>query len=619
MQNRAVQEFSLEIYKKIVEYDELGVFEWDLASDEIKCDANLYNILGSTFPMTAFSKSLKSKEFIHNDDVEMMQEFLNFISMPHNRLANQEYTYKWKYRFRHKNGKYVWLKVMFVIYFKGNRAYKVIGAMRNIDQQQQMTEKLKIEAERDSLTGLYNKRYVQKVIDSILTKPEERHAMLVIDLDGFKDVNDTFGHLFGDAVITETAMTITSVFRSTDIIGRIGGDEFIVFMRNVMAIEVVEKKCSMLCQALRKSYETNNDDEKINISASIGVALYPKHGVTFDEVFINADTALYNSKFKGKDIYSFYSPEMETMEMRAVDEVDLFNSRSFREHAIEFVFNLLYETKNVNTTIDMMLSLIGRHFKLSRVFIYAYDYKNNLSQNVFEWTSGTDIAPASQVYSQEMMDIVIKQYHEASYGLFAECNDIKLLSDSDQEVMKKVGVKAFLHCQIHDRRDKIGCIGFDDCLAPHLWSKREHEVLSVFSRILGYFLLRQTKIEELLSENAKLHSVLNRGFAYIYVIDKDTHDILYMNHPFECNTVGRLTVDKCYEVIFNHVRPCEDCILKELKSSDHTERLNMMDSENRLFFDVDAYNIEWDERVDAALLIVRLGRIIKALEGRGNK
>ena len=170
-------------------------------------------------------------------------------------------------------------------------------------------------ADIDQLTGVFNKRAFELRVDSILQKAGagESYAMLLIDIDDFKSVNDTFGHAFGDKVLAGVGETMRGTFRAEDTLGRIGGDEFCVFMgmKGAMGAEeqlgLVNRKCNELCAALRKNEII--DGKEYRGSVSVGVAVYPKNGKSFSALYKLADSALYGSKRTGKNGYTIYGEE----------------------------------------------------------------------------------------------------------------------------------------------------------------------------------------------------------------------------------------------------------------------------------------------------------------------
>lgn len=157
----------------------------------------------------------------------------------------------------------------------------------------------------DELTGLLNKITVEDSIKDYLADSEEdqMHAMLMIDSDNFKSVNDNFGHAVGDEVIKYVASILKRTFRDSDFKGRFGGDEFVVFMKNTTK-EATRLRAKQLNEAVRKPYI--KDGKEINITCSIGIAYYTNDGKTFEELFKASDEALYKAKAEGKDRFAEY-------------------------------------------------------------------------------------------------------------------------------------------------------------------------------------------------------------------------------------------------------------------------------------------------------------------------
>ena len=162
------------------------------------------------------------------------------------------------------------------------------------------------DSEQDSLTKLFNRRALEIRISEVIkhSDKDQTHAFLFFDIDYFKSVNDRFGHATGDKTLISFAQKLETVFRKDDIVGRIGGDEFVVFMRNVPNKEDVEKKARSM-QALSVMMK----NEKQKISCSTGIALYPKAGENFGALYKAADKALYRVKENGRGSHAFYEED----------------------------------------------------------------------------------------------------------------------------------------------------------------------------------------------------------------------------------------------------------------------------------------------------------------------
>ena len=128
--------------------------------------------------------------------------------------------------------------------------------------------------------------------------------LLLVDIDHFKDINDTYGHLMGDNVIIEVVKQMTRAFRANDIIGRIGGDEFVLFVCDVKDPQIQFKQARKLHEVLRTPLTV--DGQTINKSASVGIALFPDHAMDYEKLLECADKALYKVKGSGRDSFIIY-------------------------------------------------------------------------------------------------------------------------------------------------------------------------------------------------------------------------------------------------------------------------------------------------------------------------
>lgn len=185
---------------------------------------------------------------------------------------------------------------------------EVTFVIRDIDSKKRKELALKWQAERDGLTGLYNAMTTRAKVNAILQaehSAEEKQIFLLFDLDNFKNINDTFGHMAGDQVLVDVADTLKKRFRSGDIMGRLGGDEFVLMLCNVRSDEFVNELMQELCETLTRTYV--QDDVSITITASMGLAVAPSDGTTFDELYRKADIALYQIKRAGKNGYMRYN------------------------------------------------------------------------------------------------------------------------------------------------------------------------------------------------------------------------------------------------------------------------------------------------------------------------
>lgn len=199
----------------------------------------------------------------------------------------------------------IWQLVVGLVVFCG-----IIGVTNTLvrikerEDNQQMAKK----ADTDLLTGLYNKIATERKIKEYLEEnPGEQGLIFVLDIDNFKKINDTMGHAFGDEVLRELGAQIKAEFRASDIIGRTGGDEFIIFLRNMKDETIIRNEANKV-ERFFKNFKAG-EYVKYSATASIGAAVYPRDAQNFESLYKAADQALYVAKKRGKNQLAFYGDD----------------------------------------------------------------------------------------------------------------------------------------------------------------------------------------------------------------------------------------------------------------------------------------------------------------------
>lgn len=243
----------------------------------------------------------RTTELIHENDRE---DFFRLLE----RCQREDGWVENTLRFYLAQGRYGWLEMH--MHRDGPDAGSVIsGTMINIAEWKNEVNRWKEKATRDALTGLYNREYFEHSAHNQLEqKVYSSAALLFIDVDDFKRVNDTFGHMFGDDVLCYVAKQILSVFRHTDVVARYGGDEFVVFAPSIQK-DILEDRLKRLCGAFKFPYRGESVEYKVSVT--IGAAMYPGDGADYDTLLDHADCALYEAKSRGKDQFVLYEPHMK--------------------------------------------------------------------------------------------------------------------------------------------------------------------------------------------------------------------------------------------------------------------------------------------------------------------
>lgn len=177
---------------------------------------------------------------------------------------------------------------------------QIVGRIINVEKDIVEKQTLIDLASKDALTGIYNNKTFHEIVNNVLThQPELKHAMMIIDVDDFKQINDEYGHMQGDKILKWIASAISGSLRNDDVAARVGGDEFAVFMRNYKDRDNIEQ----LAERILHNFEKLSKDSGITVSCSLGVAMYPDNAVNFDELYKIADSAMYEIKRSSKHDY----------------------------------------------------------------------------------------------------------------------------------------------------------------------------------------------------------------------------------------------------------------------------------------------------------------------------
>ena len=555
-------------YEIILAQTENVLFEWDMRTDEVAFSETWEKIFGYAPITSRFKETLLEASFFHPDDVPLLfDKIANLKSgssyeMVEVRIANAKGRYLWC-RFRAS-----------ALRSENGELYQIVGVIINIDAEKQAEQILQDKAQRDQLTKLLNKAAGRKRAEEYFNQfaGKLNCALLIIDLDNFKQVNDQYGHLFGDTVLTAVSKEIRKLFRGQDIISRIGGDEFMVIMRGVSDRRLVEDRCARLIDALQKRFQ--NQHQRFPLGCSIGIALAPEHSNTYLELYQFADQALYEAKRRGKNTFVFFDPGHAQAYRASMPITTVSNHIDSDEqpdltmdNLVRYAFRQLYSSHNVEAAINDILGMVGRQMNVSRVYIFENSFDNRFCSNTYEWCN-EGISPELDNLQSISYEADIPGYEENfdEQGIFY-CPDIHELPQKTYDILAPQGIHSMLQCAIRDKGVFRGYIGFDECRAQRYWTKEQIQVLSFFSEMLSVFLLKKQAQTRTAQRANDLSSILDNQNAWIYIIDPDTCQLKYINaktkHLAPDVTVGMT----CHKGFFDRDCRCENCPAKDIRKN----------------------------------------------------
>lgn len=284
----------MDIHSILNELGDTLVFEYDCTTDVV-----------SFFPKAPLHSGLPDTFSLHDDSLaaqESQQQLKNTLlsALETTDIVRSEISFLDKDGIRH-----FYLCSCKVPLNSTNQNRRIVGKLCDISERLHREQTLLHLSRTDFLTNLYNRsgeQLIEQKLDTACCG-----ILFMIDLDDFKSINDTYGHVVGDQVLIAVSQTLKSLFRPDDLIARIGGDEFVVYVDRCSSAVVAEKKAQEILQHIRS---LRIDGCALSISVSIGIALAPTHGYTYAELHYAADQAMYQSKRSQKGSCNIYSIHM---------------------------------------------------------------------------------------------------------------------------------------------------------------------------------------------------------------------------------------------------------------------------------------------------------------------
>ncbi|MCD7708372.1 MAG: diguanylate cyclase [Clostridiales bacterium] len=390
--------------------------------------------------------------------------------------------------------KYIWLRTFYRSVTDGDgRIIRIIGRSFNIDTDKQLQEKVRL----DPLTKILNKVEVQREVAAFLADNSSgTHAMFIVDIDDFKKINDTFGHTFGDTVITDVAAIIRAQFRKNDIVGRVGGDEFLIFMRDSSREKAVEK-AGALCRALEKDYKGGTASG--HISASVGLAISGVDGNTFGTLFEKADNAMYRAKQAGKNRFVLANEDdtglVEKGESKNIEHRGEM-SREDKEF-LTFATGLLAHARNLDVSMNMLLKRTAEKYDIDLIMLFECDEEKN--ELVMTNYAGGDYS----FYDRSTLTLTSQMLKDMEPGTYKVIRDTEFPERRKQVTLLKTVQEldagtpySGLVTKFEFIGEHTGYIFFISLDSGRVWQPNETDLLMELTRMIAIFVSLRFRMDE---------------------------------------------------------------------------------------------------------------------------
>ncbi|MFV8829043.1 EAL domain-containing protein [Alkalihalobacterium sp. APHAB7] len=284
--------------------------------------------------------------YIHPDDLELAKNTFAQI------LTKPETASKVEIRIQRADGRWIDTELIASNYLDNPYIKGVVVNYRDITEHKKNQREIEYLAYHDQLTGMYNRGYFEKRLKEqveIANQMKQEFSVFIIDLDGFKFINDTLGHHIGDCLLNEVAERILTSIQDVEVLARLGGDEFGLLQPSAEGEQDVTNLAKKVIQIFKEPFYIN--DYELYMTCSIGVSTYPNGGTNIHKLMKNADAAMYQAKDQGKNQYEVYTPSMTNNTYR------IFTLKNHLRKAIEYNEFLLHFQPRINSQTEEIVGV----------------------------------------------------------------------------------------------------------------------------------------------------------------------------------------------------------------------------------------------------------------------
>ena len=545
---------------------------------------------------------------IHPDFQKKVYEKMNCRAL-HLAYMRGIHTCNVEYRLKRK-GCYHWINASIQLLKKDSSADIFARVfLKDIQAQKEKEEKLQKEVHIDALTGAYNRKGIITHIEELLRQnPEAISACVSLDIDNFKEVNDTFGHLYGDAVLSETAKKIQKLCRNDTLIGRLGGDEFVAFFPRLQSEEVLMHAAERLQTALVNTYTSGS--HMVKTSVSMGISFYPRHGTTFTELYDKADIAMYHCKRNGKNGWTVYHDTMERcqqiMEKPDSDNIgDMQLNKPFEGNIGEYIFRILYRREKTDPqTMRTVLELIAHHYDMQYFYVMDFNRETQSIQPLLSWSEeDKSLYELLQLDEQKAALEFLETIHSDNDRiLFLENCGKDCFDRFPKEILNKLAIFALVHMSVPVSNQHDILIGLANTRHTHSFSRNQRTDIRTIFEVIVTFLKDQQQREQQKKYTDTLISLLNNLGNSIYVIDPHSYQLIYFNQSLMEIFPKLKTGEICHKVFREEDTPCKDCPIRQLSKTVPSASADIHNAKLNADIQTTAAYVEWYDHQKYVLL-----------------
>ncbi|MGN0436293.1 MAG: EAL domain-containing protein [Wujia sp.] len=546
-------------YLIIADISEELPYEYDIAEDVVTFAEKFNHIFEGDSIIAQPAVNMVKSALVSYDTKDAIIELFQ--------LAAQGVEYhSTEFKLNTKNSGYQWyFSTCSTIFDEEGNPIRVVGLLRNIHAQKIEQQNLLQKAETDLMTGLLNKATTESRIKSSLRElnGNSYNVLMLVDIDDFKKINDTYGHLKGDDVIIDIAKALKEYSGEYGLAGRLGGDEFCLFLSNVLDTQLACEKATFIADKLRTLYPGGDDCCKVTLS--IGIAATNEQ-IPYSVLLENADTALYQAKLNGKNCYFCYAEDMERAKYENDRSQPIQKSKDNLDSTIaQDLLNSLFTSTNTYSAIENALAQVGQAYNLDKINIWEYSFNKNFVDCTHQWCR--EGIRNDRNIKQHTPSAIFEELDSMSTDGFMYSSDTTLIKlNSSSMNPNSEGVKRLVQSQITQNGKVIGYISIYSMNHDTTWNSAELTNFKMIFRIIGEAVCakqNQRNMSLLREDTIKAFDIISNPMI---VVDRDNFDIMYFN-DIATDYYPNLSLNsKCYSSMYQEDSPCRDCPIHRLNN-----------------------------------------------------
>lgn len=501
--------------------DEKWIFEYDIAKDRMNITKNVGGTNEENLRFDHISKEAKLQRHVLYADWEELDRFVDECKIGRPILEAQM-------RLRDHKADYLWYQFKArTLFDKNDEPVSVIGTMENIDDRKRMELRIADENMRDPLTKLYESNHARELMSEFLSTQEgtEYAGLLLIDVDDYSMLIEKMGATFADEVLKSMATDLDEIFYTSDVLGRVGGDQFIILMKNIKKIPDIEKKMQEIQDVVHKTY--SEAEMRFATTVTIGASVFPVDGRTYEELYHNAEKALVYEKEHGKNRYGLYDHEKEAEyaklhieekhnKIQYQHELDMTYERTESDSLMELAFKLIDESKDTDSAINLLLRQVARQMGLDAIWVRHRVGREHKMFYPYRCIMGDFPTDDDEIcFSEEGWEEAVGRIKESNgYSSFNTVDESSGIRSS--VIYKKLGIRSFARCSYFEKDEYIGSIDFISFTDEREWTKEDKQTIQAVTNVISSYLLKMKAYEDASDEIERLtgYDIITGLFKY---------------------------------------------------------------------------------------------------------